>query len=110
MKPSSSAAPSDRRARVQSAGTAVTVLKGLSDIGGSASLTALAAHLNESPAKVHRYLVSLIEGDLVVQDPVTARYVLGVGSILIGLAAMRQSDVLTLAAGELSRLAEQGSP
>jgi DNA-binding IclR family transcriptional regulator len=95
-----------RRSRVQSAGTAIAVLKMLAEMGGSASLTALAGRLEESPAKVHRYLASLVEGDLVLQEPATARYVLGPEAIAIGLAAMRQSDVLALAAAELARLAE----
>jgi DNA-binding IclR family transcriptional regulator len=100
-------APADRRSRVQSAGTAVSVLKALAAMGGSASLTALSARLDESPAKVHRYLASLVESELVLQEPATARYVLGPEAIMIGLAAMRQSDALTLAASELATLAEQ---
>lgn len=92
---------------MQSAGTAVSVLKALAGLGGSASLTALSAQLGESPAKVHRYLVSLVESELVVQHPATAHYVLGPEAITIGLAAMRQSDALTLAAGELAVLAER---
>jgi len=95
-----------RRSGVQSAGTTVAVLKALTALGGSASLTALAERLEESPAKVHRYLVSLLEGELVLQDPVTARYLLGPEAIAIGLAAMRQSDVLTLTAPQLAGLAQ----
>jgi len=41
----------------------------------------------------------------VVQEQSTSRYVLGVEAIAVGLAAMRQSDVLELAATELARLA-----
>jgi DNA-binding IclR family transcriptional regulator len=33
-------------------------------LGGRASLTAIAAQIDESPAKVHRYLVSLMEEGL----------------------------------------------
>lgn len=107
MRKSEQAVTTDRRGKVQSAGTAISVLKALATMGGSASLTALATQLGESPAKVHRYLASLVEGDLVLQDPATARYVLGPASIMVGLAAIRQADVLVLAATELSRLAEQ---
>ncbi len=101
------ARPAARRSTVQSAGTGLAVLKMLSTMGGAASLTALAARLDESPAKVHRYLASLVESGFVQQEPDTARYVLGVESIAIGLAAMRQSDVLTLAAQQLVRLADE---
>ena len=48
-----------RRQRVQSAETGMVVLKGLARLGGRASLTALALHVQQSPAKVHRYLMSL---------------------------------------------------
>ncbi|PZQ78445.1 Pca regulon regulatory protein [Xylophilus ampelinus] len=96
----------DRRSRVQSAGTAVSVLKALAELGGAASLTSLSAHLGESPSKVHRYLATLVDADLALQDPATARYLLGPEAITIGLAAMRQSAVLTLAGVELAKLAE----
>jgi len=95
-----------RRSKVRSAGTGMTVLKTLAAMGGAASLTALAGRLGESPAKVHRYLASLVEADFVIQDPVTSRYLLGPESLAIGLAAMRQSDALTLASTELARLNE----
>ncbi len=94
-----------RRSKVQSAGTAMEVLKMLAAMGGGASLTALASKLDESPAKVHRYLASLVDAELVIQDEAGARYVLGPEAIAIGLAAIRQSDVLELAAAELARLA-----
>jgi len=95
-----------RRSKVQSAGTGMAVLKTLAAMGGAASLTALAGRLGESPAKVHRYLASLVEAEFVIQDPATSRYLLGPESLAIGLAAMRQSDALTLASAELVRLGE----
>lgn len=98
--------PASRRSKVQSAGTSMAVLKALATLGGAASLTALAGRLGESPAKVHRYLASLVDAEFVIQDPATSRYVLGPESLAIGLAAMRQSDALTLAAAELARLGE----
>ncbi|MDX3907131.1 MAG: IclR family transcriptional regulator [Pigmentiphaga sp.] len=103
------AKPPSRRSKVQSAGMGMTVLKTLAAMGGAASLTALATRLGESPAKVHRYLASLVDADLVIQDPATSRYLLGPESLAIGLAAMRQSDALTLASTELARLGESHS-
>jgi DNA-binding IclR family transcriptional regulator len=82
------------------------VLKTLAAMGGGASLTALAARVGESPAKVHRYLASLVEAEFVLQEAVTSRYVLGPEAIAVGLAAMRHSDVLELGAAELARLAQ----
>ncbi|MDM0071194.1 IclR family transcriptional regulator [Variovorax sp. J31P207] len=96
----------DRRQSVQSAQTGMVVLKGLANIGGDASLTALAAHVGESPAKVHRYLVSLMQEGLVDQDPATQRYFLGPELIRIGLAAMRQAEPIRHAEPALIRLRE----
>lgn len=102
------APPRERRQRVQSAETGMVVLKGLAVLGGRASLTALAAHVGEPPAKVHRYLCSLVEEGLVVQDRASQQYLLGPEAIQIGLAAMRQADPLRAAEEGLARLrAEQ---
>lgn len=97
----------DRRQRVQAAETGFAVLKGLARIGGSASLTALSTYLNENPAKVHRYLASLIEEELVIQEPETQQYRLGLEAMFIGLSAMRQSDPIRLAEPALIRLREE---
>lgn len=96
----------ERRQRVQSATTAVVLLKGLASLGGRASLTALAAYVDESPAKVHRYLVSLIEESLVSQEPLTQLYVLGPECLAIGLAAMRIVDPIREAERSLVLLRE----
>lgn len=96
----------DRRSKVQSAGMGMSILKALAGMGGAASLTALASRVGENPSKVHRYLASLVEADLVVQDLPSSHYVLGPEALAIGLAAMRQSDPLTLAAAELVKLGE----
>lgn len=96
-----------RRQRVQSAETGMAVLKGLARLGGRASLTALGAHVGESPAKVHRYLASLLQEGLVAQDSGSQQYYLGAEAIGIGLAAMRQADPIRVAEPALVRLREQ---
>jgi len=93
-----------RRQRVQSAETGMVVLKGLGRLGGRASLTALAAHVDERPAKVHRYLVSLVQEGLVLQDEGSGHYQLGPECLQLGLAAMRQADPIRLAEPALLRL------
>jgi len=97
----------ERRQRVQSAETGMVVLKGLAAIGGNASLTALSAHVGENPAKVHRYLLSLMQEGLVDQDSASQRYLLGPELIQIGLAAMRQAEPIRCAEPALIRLREQ---
>jgi DNA-binding IclR family transcriptional regulator len=96
----------DRRQRVQSASIGMLVLKELAALGGRATLTALAAHLNENPAKVHRYLASLMEESFVTQDAATQQYCLGPQCISIGLAAMRVADPIRLSEPSLVRLRE----
>lgn len=95
-----------RRQRVQAATTGMVVLKGLARLGGRASLTALARHVGENPAKVHRYLISMMEENLVSQDPVSSQYYLGAEAIQIGLAAMRLVEPVRVAEPALVRLRE----
>ena len=92
--------------KVQSAETGMMVLKALGQLGGAASLTNLSGRVQEHPAKVHRYLSSLVSSGFVYQDAVTGRYVLGAEAIFLGLAAQRQSDPLTLAAAEIVKVVE----
>jgi DNA-binding IclR family transcriptional regulator len=91
---------------VQAAETGMAVLKGLAHLGGRSSLTALSTHVGESPAKVHRYLASLMEEGLVLQDAGSQHYYLGTEAIQIGLAAMRQADPIRAAEPCLIRLRE----
>lgn len=107
LDPSDAPRQRERRQRVQSAETGMAVLMGLARLGGRASLTALAQHVGESPAKVHRYLVSLMQGELVCQDAASQQYWLGPAAIHVGLAAMRQVEPIRCAEPALQRLREQ---
>jgi DNA-binding IclR family transcriptional regulator len=106
--PTSASAPPERsrRQRVQAATTGMVLLKALARLGGRASLTVLARQVEENPAKVHRYLISMVEEELVVQDPVSLQYCLGAEAIQIGLAAMRLADPLRIGEPALVRLRE----
>lgn len=101
------ARPRERRQRVQAAETGMAVLKALARLGGRASLTAIAGQIGESPAKVHRYLVSLMEQGFVAQEANTQQYLLGIEALQIGLAAMRQADPIRLSEASLVRLRER---
>lgn len=96
-----------RRQRVQSIETGMGILKGLAQLGGRAALSVLSRHIDENPAKVHRYLASLVAEGLLAQDPVSGQYLLGPESIRIGLAAMRLADPTRVAEPELVKLREQ---
>jgi DNA-binding IclR family transcriptional regulator len=106
-KTQSEPANGQRRQRVQSAEMGMGVLKALARLGGAASLTAVAAEVGESTAKVHRYMASLSQEGLVAQDPATQHYYLGREAIQIGLAALRQSDPIRLGEPALIRLREE---
>ena len=93
-----------RRRRVQSAEMGMGILKSLAALGGAASLTAVAQAVGESTAKVHRYMASLVEQDLVAQDAATQRYFLGQAAIHIGLAALRQCEPIRAGEPALARL------
>lgn len=97
----------ERRRRVQSAEVGMGILKALCRLGGAASLTAVAAEVHESTAKVHRYMASLIQEGMVAQNPATQHYYLGQQAIAIGLAALRQCDPIRLGEPALVRLREQ---
>lgn len=84
----------------------MSVLKGLAFLGGRGNLKRLADHVAQSPAKVHRYLASLIDEGLVAQDPVSQQYYLGAEAIQIGLAALRQADPLRAVDPALAALRE----
>ena len=99
-------APDQRRQRVQAAETCLAVLKALASLGGRASLTAIGAAVDESPAKVHRYLASLMAEGLVEQGRGSTQYALGSEAIRVGLAAMRQSDPIRVAEPALIHLRE----
>ena len=96
----------DRRQRVQSASTGLLVLKELAAMGGRATLSTLSGRLGENPAKVHRYLASLMEESFVTQEKETQQYCLGPQCIAIGLAAMRTVDPIRLAEPSLVHLRE----
>ncbi len=99
--------PTRRGQKVQAAETGLEVLKALGDLGGSASLSALAAKLNEHPAKVHRYLGSLVSAGFVYQRPESTHYVLGVEALTLGLAAQRQQSALLVTEPLITTLCEK---
>jgi len=82
------------------------VLKALSRLGGAASLTAVSSAIDESTAKVHRYMASLLSSGLVAQNSVTQHYYLASEALQIGLAALRQCDPIRLGESSLVRLRE----
>jgi DNA-binding IclR family transcriptional regulator len=70
------------------------IVRALVAPGGARPLKEVAAAVGMSPAKAHRYLVSLIRGGLAEQEPASGLYRLGPFALELGLAALRELDVL----------------
>lgn len=68
----------------------------LGELGGAQALKDVAAAAGMSPAKAHRYLVSLIRAGLAEQERESGRYRLGPLALELGMAALRSVDVLHL--------------
>jgi DNA-binding IclR family transcriptional regulator len=66
----------------------------LGELGGAHALKDVAAAAGLAPAKAHRYLVSLIRAGLAEQEPESGRYRLGPFALELGMAALRDIDVL----------------
>lgn len=90
---------------VQSAEVGARILRAMVEIGAPAMLRDIAARAEVASAQAHAYLVSFRKTDLVEQDPLTGRYLLGPFALQLGLSRMRQVDPLRLAASAAVDLA-----
>lgn len=70
-------------------------------------LKTLAQRAEMHPAKVHRYLVSLRRHGFVRQDAQTGLYQLAEGALNLGLAALEETDLTTVAKPVMTSLREE---
>jgi DNA-binding IclR family transcriptional regulator len=82
------------RQGIQSIEVGTTLLQVLARASGALSLRDLSRGAKMSPSKAHRYLVSLLRTGLVLQDPITGRYDVGVLSLKLGLTALNRIDLI----------------
>ena len=73
----------------------VRVLGVIARLGRSLSLTEIAQEAEMTPARLHRYLVSLIRGGFVEQKERGGRYDLGPAALELGMCAIRRLDPQT---------------
>jgi DNA-binding IclR family transcriptional regulator len=95
---------------VQSVETGIELLLALAALSADTPppmLKTIAAAAGIPPAKAHRYLVSFIRTEMVERDAATGRYRLGPNARMIGIAAIRGSDVVRTASQRLPKLAEE---
>jgi DNA-binding IclR family transcriptional regulator len=90
--------------RVQSIEVGFRVLRVLLAAEGALPLRKIAARAEMPPSKAHLYLVSFVREKVAYQDVKTGHYGLGNFAIQLGLAAIRQLDVVELAADVLTQL------
>ena len=89
---------------VQSVEVGLRLMRHLTVRPGTIALKDLAKAAEMPPAKAHRYLVSLIRSGLAEQDRETGRYRLGPMALELGLAALRDLDVLKFGGEALADL------
>jgi DNA-binding IclR family transcriptional regulator len=87
-----------RQIGVQSVEIAGRLLKTLAQLGGPQTLKDLSAAAGLSPAKAHRYLVSLIRESLIEQSAIDGRYDFGGAAREIGRAAINRLDIMRIGA------------
>jgi DNA-binding IclR family transcriptional regulator len=90
---------------IQSVDAALAILQAVATAGGPRSLSAIAKATANAPSTTHRYLVSLMRGDLIRQDPISGWYDLGPGALRLGSAALQRMDAVGVAEAEGARLA-----
>jgi DNA-binding IclR family transcriptional regulator len=95
------------RRRVQSIEVGFRVLRVLRMAEGALPLREIAGRAGMPPSKVHLYLVSFVRENMAYQDPKTGHYGLGTFAIQLGLAAIRQLDVVELASDVINDLRDR---
>ncbi len=100
--------PASRRGprRIQSIGVGFKVIHILEAAEGPLPLKQIAQSAGMSASKAYLYLATFEAEGLVKQDSQTGHYGLGPSVIQLGLAAIRQLDVVRLAREQLDRLHE----
>src|SRR5262245_32980171 len=96
-----------QRAGIQSVEIAARILQALTDAGRPLALKDLAKLARMHPGKVHRYLVSLTRSELVTQDDASGHYGIGPASIALGLAGLRNVDVVRIATAVMPALRDE---
>jgi DNA-binding IclR family transcriptional regulator len=95
------------RPGIQSVEVAARILQALIAAGRPVPLKDLAKLARMHPGKAHRYLVSLTRTDLVSQDEASGHYGIGPMAIALGLAGLRNVDVVRISAGLLPSLRDK---
>ncbi|HEY4134138.1 MAG TPA: IclR family transcriptional regulator [Alphaproteobacteria bacterium] len=101
-----------RKAKTTSSGnrtvvTGISLIKIVSDCGGSANLTEIARAARMLPMRTQRYLKALVETELIAYNEASGRYDLGPAVIELGLTALGRLNSVQIASDVIHRLTEQ---
>ena len=94
----------DSRPGIQSVEIAARILEALADAPAPMMLKTLSERAGMPVGKVHRYLTSLTRCGLAVQDGASGRYGIGPFAVQLGLAGLRQVEVVRCAGDALPGL------
>lgn len=83
------------------------VLLALAEGRGALGLSEVARRSDLHPAKVHRYLASLVRTGLAAQSPATGLYDLGPASRQVGVEALRRTDAVSVVSAHATELRDQ---
>lgn len=89
---------------IQSIEIGARILRALEASSGPMPLKDIAAAAKMPASKARFYMVSFLRELLVIQDPATSHYSLGPFAIQLGLAGLRQGDMVALARGAMLSL------
>ena len=92
---------------IQSIEVGARVLRALETGRGPLALSEVARRSDMHPAKVHRYLVSLVRVGLASRDGHSGRYDLGPAARRLGVEALRRTDAESIASAHVSRLRDE---
>ncbi|MGX9985220.1 IclR family transcriptional regulator [Soonwooa purpurea] len=90
---------------IQSINVGFSILKALMQSQYPLPLKEISEQIGLSPSKIHSYLVSFQEEEIVQQNPDTGFYSLGTSCLKLGLAYLDQSDLAELCKPHMRQLA-----
>jgi DNA-binding IclR family transcriptional regulator len=82
------------------------LIRVLESAEGSLSLKELSERAGMPPSKAYAYVASFVHEGLLAQDPVSGHYGLGPFALELGVAALRQSDLVDIVRREAPALSE----
>lgn len=98
-----------RRRGVKSVEVGLRVIEALVELGGAATLTAVAKAAGMPAPQAHRYLFSLIAAGMAQQDAGTGLYDLGPAALRLGLGALARVDAVRITDGAVMAFAHRTS-